>query len=151
MNRIARCLLLALAAGSLAPRPAAAEEPAPGAPSAAPSAEERAATARAKQQALYELDHEEHSDLAHKRHVGHLELLAGLAITLGGGGIIAIAPRNSSALALGGGLAIAGVCTLVVGGITTAKGVDPNPVVLPPPPLAGGGPAVVGAAYGWRF
>lgn len=117
----------------------------------ASSADERAAAARAKQQALYELDHEEHTDLAHKRHVGHLELLTGLALVVVGGGLIAIAPRDSTAIALGGGVAIAGACTLAVGAIMTARGADPNPVVPPPPPLETRATTVYGAAYAWRF
>ncbi len=148
-NKPAILCTLALAC-ALVPRPAAAEEQAPP-PAPRLTPEEVAAAGRAKQQALYELDHEEHTELAHRRHVGHLELLAGLAITVVGGGLIAISPRSSSAIALGGGLVIGGAFTLAIGGVTTARGVDPNPVVPPPPPLGAGRPAVVGAAYRWRF
>ncbi len=107
------------------------------------SADQQAEAALQRQEAAYELDHEEHMELAHKRNLGHLELAIGAALAVVGVGVFALGPR-APGVAIGGGLAIAGGCTLVVGTITTLRGSDPNPV-LPPPTRA----ATV--SWAWSF
>jgi hypothetical protein len=99
----------------------------------------------------YQYDHEEHVDRAHKRFTGHVELLLGAVLAIGGTALFVHDPHAGTPAAIGGGLGLAGICTFIVGTITTIQGADPDPVIpMPTPPGTVVG-RTIGAQWAWTF
>ena len=116
--------------------------------------QQQQAAEHARQQAAYDADQQRHAELAHKRHVGHVELIISGIATAAGILIFATDPSAAPSAPIGIGLTIVGLVGVIVGGVTTAQGTDlytPVPAPAPLPASSGGAPHAFSVGYGWRF